>query len=139
MAVGCRYCGYALQIAPTGASGAAARKVLGSKLGPVAHITIAGFDLAGGWTPLGGDGTEKSGEKFVPWAYWYNPDDDGDDAEGVMVKFWAIRYDRKDYRNVDNPDKWHSEDLGMFRCTGLKIKNKNIKAAIARDSHLYSV
>ena len=129
---------YALQIAPTGASGAAARKVLG-KLGPVAHITIAGFDLAGGWTPIGGNGQEVKGERFTAWAFWRHPDDNSDDAEGVMVKFWARRYDRKDHRPVADPEKWHSEDLGMFKCQGLPIKNKNIDAAIERDAKIWSV
>ena len=48
------------------------------------------------WTPIGGDGHEVSGERFTAWALWRHPDDDGDEAEGVMVKFWARRYDRKD-------------------------------------------
>lgn len=111
--------------------------MLGS-LGPVAHIVIAGYDLAGGWTPLGGDGTEKKGERFTAWALWKNRDDDDDDAEGVMVKFWAIRYDRKDYQNVADPSKWHSENLGMFKCPALKIKNKNIDAAIERDASIWN-
>ena len=132
------YCGYALEVAPSGASGAAARKVLGS-LGPVAHITIAGHDLAGGWTPLGGNGVEKSGERITAWAYWKHPNDDDSEAEGVMVDFWAIRYDRKNHQNVANPEQWYSEDKGMFRCNGLKIKNKNIDAAIERDAGIWNV
>lgn len=130
------YCGYAQKIAPTGASGEAARKVLG-RLGKVDHITIAGFEYAGGWTQLGGDGREKAGEKFTAWALWKNPDDGSDDAEGVMVKFWAIRYDRKDFAPVADPSKWHSENLGMFKCPALKIKNKNIDAAIERDAAIW--
>ena len=40
---------------------------------------------------------------------------------------------------VASPDTWHSEDLGMFRCQGLPIKNKNIAAAIARDADIWNV
>ena len=100
------YCEYAKKIASTGASGSAARSVI-SRLGAPNHIIIAGYELAGGWTPLGGDGIEKAGERFVPWALWKNPDDDDDDAMGVMVKFWAIRYDRKNHAPVADPSVWH--------------------------------
>ena len=55
-----------------------------------------------------------------------------------MVKFWAIRYDRKNHQPVADPERWYSEDIGMFKCPALKVKNKNIDAAIERDAGIWS-
>ena len=60
-----------------------------------------------------------------------------DEAEGVGVKFFAELYTRKNHQPVPNP-QWKAENLGMFKCVAVKLKNKTIKEAIERDSSIWN-
>ena len=133
------HCNIAKDVANSGESGGAARAAFGKSPGSVAHIVLADeSDLVGNIGNFG-VGTGTCGRHFRAWAFWFNPDDDDDDdAQGVMVKFMVQRTDKKDGIPVSDP-KWISTKFGMFPVNCLKISNKNIRAAIERDSDTFQV
>ena len=132
------HCTIAKDVANSGESGGAARSAFGKSPGAVAHIVLA--DEPGFVGNIGdfGVGTGTCGRQFRAWAFWLNPDDDDDDAQGLMVKFMVQRTDKKDGIAVPDP-KWISTKFGMFPVNSLRIPNKNIRAAVERDASIFQV
>ena len=58
-----------------------------------------------------------------------------------MVKFVCAKYEKRNYKAVDDP-KWECEGThgnGRDKCAAFPIKNKQIKLAIARDESVWGV
>jgi len=127
------YCLIALRCASRGASANQALTVI-SRVGTPAHIVLDGYTWAGGLTEH--SSYDEAFERFMAWGLWYNPDDNSDDADGVMVKFWCTKYTRKGGQPVSQD--WESENIGMFKCVAQRIKNKNVRAAIERDASIWN-
>lgn len=104
------YCLIALRCASRGPSANQALTVI-SRVGTPAHIVLDGYTWAGGLTEH--SSYDEAFERFMAWGLWYNPDDNSDDADGVMVKFWCTKYTRKGGQPVSQD--WESENIGMFK------------------------
>jgi hypothetical protein len=135
------HCAIAYGLAATGPARGAVSKVLDGAVGKAAHIIIPVSDLAGGITEMASQGGREGGTRFFATALFHSADPDEDDALGAMVKFVCAKYERRNYKDVGDP-KWECE--GTFgnsrdKCAAFPIKNKQIKAAIARDETVWGV
>jgi len=135
------HCNIACAIAASGPPRAAVSSLLGSSIGSPAHIIIPESDLAGGITPMNGQGGREAGTRFFTTAFFFSANADDDDSLGAMVKFVCAKYERRHHKGVSNP-KWESE--GTFgnsreKCSAFPIKNGQIRAAIERDAAVYAV
>ena len=135
------HCNIACSVATSGAPRAALSSLLGSSIGPPAHIIIPESDLAGGITPMNTQDGREAGTRFFATALFYSDRPDDDDGLGAMVKFVCAKYERRHHKAVGDP-KWESE--GTFgnardKCAAFPIKNSQIRAAIERDADVFNV
>ena len=135
------HCNIAYKLATTGPARAAVSTVLSGSVGKAAHIIIPDSDLAGGITPMASQGGREGGTRYFATALFHSSDPDDDDGLGAMVKFVCAKYERRNYKDVDDPD-WECEGThgnARDKCAAFPIKNKQIKAAIARDESIWGV
>jgi hypothetical protein len=135
------HCNLAYKLATTGPARGAVSKVLEGSVGNAAHIIIPPSDLAGGITPMASQGGKEGGTRYFATALFFGTDPEDEDGLGAMVKFVCAKYKRRNFKDVDDP-QWECEGTfgnGRDKCAAFPIKNKQIKAAIARDATVWSV
>ena len=84
------------------------------------------------------DGRKQVHQAFIAWALFYGPDEQEDEAEGAMVKYFVERFPVKNYQRDGSP-RWAANNIGHTKCFGFPIKHKHIRAAIDRDADIFSV
>lgn len=111
----------------------------GASVGTAAHIIIPSSDMCsrGVGQFRQEDGRKEEHQAFIVWALFYGEDEQDDEAEGAMVKFFVERYLVKNYEAISNP-RWAANHIGHAQCFGYPIKHKHIRAAIERDADIFS-